>query len=353
MPSPALPPTSAPRATRLLSIGLHAEAPAPLNPEAPPGVRGALLELADGRRVDLNASVCNIGSAPDATIQLSDPNVSSLHAQIKEYHGALFLRDAGSFGGTWVNGAPLSNAHELRHGDRISIGRSQLLFAWPLQAPQAAAELGAPASPASALPRLELRSGSAHGLCFVLTGEVQTLGSAAEASIRLVDASVAPQHARLRTEHDLHYLSDLGSPAGTYARGIRLVPGQEIVLSEGELFQLGALVLLYTRAPLGDRLSALRAGARIVITSGPASGNAAALGPRAVIGAASDAHIRLPASSPHELEIIRHGPSHFVRDLSGGRTFKSGQPLGRDWAPLADGELLLASNGALLRFEET
>jgi hypothetical protein len=38
--------------------------------------------------------------------------------------------------------------------------------------------------------------------------------------------------------------------------------------------------------------------------------------------------------------------------LSGGRTFKSGAPLGREWAPLAGGELILISSGAMLRFED-
>jgi hypothetical protein len=47
-----------------------------------------------------------------------------------------------------------------------------------------------------------------------------------------------------------------------------------------------------------------------------------------------------------------HQGGYFVRDLTGGRTFKSGSPLGPEWAPLKDGEILLASSGAMLRFEE-
>jgi hypothetical protein len=88
------------------------------------------------------------------------------------------------------------------------------------------------------------------------------------------------------------------------------------------------------------------------VMSGAGAGQSAAFAERALIGGAPNAELRLPGTPPHELEIVRHQGAFFARDLSGGRTFKSGSPLGTEWAPLRGGEMLLVSSGALLRFEE-
>lgn len=73
---------------------------------------------------------------------------------------------------------------------------------------------------------------------------------------------------------------------------------------------------------------------------------------RALVGSATDAGLRLPAGSAYELELTVHQGSYFARDLSGGRCFKSGAPLGTEWSPVRGGEMLLVSSGALIRFEE-
>jgi hypothetical protein len=70
------------------------------------------------------------------------------------------------------------------------------------------------------------------------------------------------------------------------------------------------------------------------------------------VGSAPDAELCVPGTAAYELELVLHQGTCFARDLSGGRTFKSGAPLGAEWSPLKGGELLLISSGALLRFEE-
>ena len=67
---------------------------------------------------------------------------------------------------------------------------------------------------------------------------------------------------------------------------------------------------------------------------------------------AADAELCLPAAAAYELELVLHQGTCFARDLSGGRTFKSGAPLGTEWSPVNGGEMLLISSGALLRFED-
>jgi NADPH-dependent 2,4-dienoyl-CoA reductase/sulfur reductase-like enzyme/pSer/pThr/pTyr-binding forkhead associated (FHA) protein len=338
-------PASAPRSTRVLSIGLHAEAAAePLPSDAAIDARLTL----GGHSFVISGKLSNIGSAPDSSIRLNEPGVAFLHAQITEHAGALYLRDAGTQTGTWVNGVPLTSAHALRDGDRIVVGRAELAFVSSTLAKSVVGN-----EPLIAAPRLELRSGAGLGLSFLLTTEACSIGSGQAADLRIFDASIAPLHARVRKVQELHQLSDLGSASGTYLRGQRLPAGQEVVLGEGELVQLGAVVVAYTRAPTRDRLAAFRPMARLSVTSGAGAGQVGSFEERLLVGSAAEAGLRLPGTAPWELELVRHQGGYFARDLSAGRTFKSGAPLGPEYAPLKQGEMLLLSSGALLRFEET
>jgi pSer/pThr/pTyr-binding forkhead associated (FHA) protein len=338
-------PALQPRATKMLSIGLHAEA-APAAPLAPEKPIEARFEVA-GHALPITARLCNIGSAPDAQIRLQDSTVAYLHAQVTQHDHALYLRDAGSQTGTWVNGVPLAGAHLLSDGDRVVVGRTELTFRSAAPGKKTSA-----IEAVIALPRLELRSGPSLGLSFVLSGDVCTLGSGHGVSLQVFEPSVAPLHAQVRAVQGHHYLSDAGSPSGTYARGVRLAPGQEMPLGEGEVFQIGAVAVAYTRAPTRDRVAAFRPLARLSIASGAGTGQSAAFDDKLLVGSAPGAGLPLPGAEPHELELLLHQTAYFVRDLTGGRTFKSGSPLGPEWAPLRSGEILLASTGAMLRFEE-
>ena len=337
-------PASEPRRTKMLSIGLHAEAPpAPLVTDQPIEAR---FEVA-GHAIPIAGKLCSIGSAPESGVRLGDPAVAFLHAQVSQQGNALYLRDAGTQTGTWVNGVPLAGAHALRDGDRVMVGRTELIFR--------SSVLGKATGPAEALialPRLELRSGPGMGLSFVLSGDSCSIGSGGGVDLQVFEPSVAPLHARVRTVQGAHYLSDAGSLSGTYARGGRLGPGQEIPLGDGELFQLGAVSIAYTHAPTMDRLAAFRPMAKLSVTSGVGVGQSTSFAERALVGSAEGAQLRLAGAANYELEVLRHNGAFFARDLSGGRTFKSGAPLGAEWSTLKGGELLLISSGALLRFEE-
>lgn len=337
-------PASQPRRTKMLSIGLHAEAPPePLVSEQPIEARFEV----QGHVLPISGKVCSIGSAPESAIRLNDPAVAFVHAQIAQHKNALYLRDAGSQTGTWVNGVPLAGAHPLRDGDRVLCGRTELVFRSSVLGKAAASN-----EPVIALPRLELRSGPSMGLSFLLSVDSCSIGSGVEADLQVFEPSVAALHARVRLAQGLHYLSDLGSPSGSYARGSRLPPGQELILGDGEVFQVGAVAIAYTRAPTMDRLAAFRPTARLSVTSGAGVGQSAAFVERLRVGSAPDVELRLPNAAPYEVELTIHQGTCFTRDLSGGRTFKSGAPLGPEWAPLKGGEMLLVSSGALLRFED-
>jgi NADPH-dependent 2,4-dienoyl-CoA reductase/sulfur reductase-like enzyme/pSer/pThr/pTyr-binding forkhead associated (FHA) protein len=337
-------PAAQPRRTKMLSIGLHAEAPPePLVSEQPIEARFEV----QGHVLPLSGRLSSIGSAPDSAIRLTDPAVAFVHAQIAQHKNALYLRDAGTQTGTWVNGVPLAGAHALRDGDRVLCGRTELVFRSSVLGKTTSAN-----EPVIALPRLELRSGPSLGLSYLLSADICSIGSGTEANLQVFEPSVAALHARVRLAQGLHYLSDLGSPSGSYARGGRLPPGQEVILGDGEVFQVGAVAIAYTRAPTMDRLAAFRPTARLSVMSGAGVGQSAAFVERLRAGSAPDVELRLPNAAPYEVELALHQGTCFARDMSGGRTFKSGAPLGPEWVPILGGEMLLVSSGALLRFED-
>jgi adenylate cyclase len=78
-------------------------------------------------------SLCTIGRAPDNTVVLNeDPRASRYHAHIKFQNGAYHIVDGRVEGGRSANhvfvGGEQRLEHQLRDGDRITIGASQLRF---------------------------------------------------------------------------------------------------------------------------------------------------------------------------------------------------------------------------------
>jgi pSer/pThr/pTyr-binding forkhead associated (FHA) protein len=64
-----------------------------------------------------------IGSSSDARIRLDDNDVSSFHCAISRCRNEFVVRDLGSARGTFLNGYRVRES-VLRHGDRVSVGRS-------------------------------------------------------------------------------------------------------------------------------------------------------------------------------------------------------------------------------------
>ena len=71
-------------------------------------------------------SVKTIGRSPGAEFIVEAALVSRLHCQLTAAAASLQVKDLGSTNGTFVNGRRVKTA-ELREGDRLSVGRLDLI----------------------------------------------------------------------------------------------------------------------------------------------------------------------------------------------------------------------------------
>ena len=89
----------------------------------------------------LPKTTCTIGRAPDNTVVLDDPRASRYHAHINQSENGLFTIVDGaiinnqlrrSANKVFINGEPQFE-HQLKNGDRITIGASTLRFEQPVE----------------------------------------------------------------------------------------------------------------------------------------------------------------------------------------------------------------------------
>ena len=68
-----------------------------------------------------------VGRAPDSGLRLDhDEFASSHHARISPADNGLWIEDLGSTNGTFVNEARVTTARQLRAGDLVKVGETEL-----------------------------------------------------------------------------------------------------------------------------------------------------------------------------------------------------------------------------------
>jgi len=82
--------------------------------------RGQELQLVEGETL--------IGRGDDATIRVASDYVSRRHARVVADPRRAVLEDLGAKNGTYLNGQRIEAPVELRHGDRITVGPTVLVF---------------------------------------------------------------------------------------------------------------------------------------------------------------------------------------------------------------------------------
>jgi hypothetical protein len=82
------------------------------------GVEGGLV----GQRFVVTAQGLRLGREPGNEVCLDDTGVSRQHARVILHNGAVWVQDAGSRNGVFVNGERVADHRTLKAGDRFSVG---------------------------------------------------------------------------------------------------------------------------------------------------------------------------------------------------------------------------------------
>ena len=87
--------------------------------------------LRQGTELEINSQGIRIGRDPNNELHLDDPEVSRHHARVILHNGAVWVQDAGSRNGIFVNGNRVSGHKQISPGARIQIGTHQFLVQLP------------------------------------------------------------------------------------------------------------------------------------------------------------------------------------------------------------------------------
>lgn len=80
------------------------------------------------QEVKLAKETVRIGRDPDNEIHIENPGVSRFHAEVYRQGYPFYLEDMKSTNGTMVNGSMVDWKVALSDGDRISVGKHDLIF---------------------------------------------------------------------------------------------------------------------------------------------------------------------------------------------------------------------------------
>jgi hypothetical protein len=90
--------------------------------------RSKALLTVSGRRLLVAPRGAVIGRSRECDIVLEDSGVSRRHAELRPRGSAWTIEDLGSTNGVRVNGLTVHGVHQLRSGDRVEMGSTEMLF---------------------------------------------------------------------------------------------------------------------------------------------------------------------------------------------------------------------------------
>jgi len=93
----------------------------------PDGVSDPVLLFGEDKEIKLTTSVITIGRRRSNDVVIDDMRISRVHAQIRRVPEGNMVFDAGSSGGTFVNGTRVAQ-QLLRTGDVISLGGYKFIY---------------------------------------------------------------------------------------------------------------------------------------------------------------------------------------------------------------------------------
>src|SRR5690348_369024 len=104
-----------------------------------------------GRLIVISGDYLTVGRESTCDVRLDDPHVSRNHAALERRGDAVYVKDLGSSGGTFVNGAPVTRA-ELHGGDVVAFAAVHARFVAAQKAADETRAMPAQAMPAQAVP---------------------------------------------------------------------------------------------------------------------------------------------------------------------------------------------------------
>jgi hypothetical protein len=81
-----------------------------------------------GRRLIVPPGGGTIGRSRDCDVVLDDSGASRRHAEVSPHADGWTLRDLDSTNGVRINGRPVHGSQQLRQGDRVEIGSTEIVF---------------------------------------------------------------------------------------------------------------------------------------------------------------------------------------------------------------------------------
>jgi pSer/pThr/pTyr-binding forkhead associated (FHA) protein len=234
-----------------------------------------------GQRLALKRIRATIGRDEACDIWLDDDMASRFHAELSWSQNQPYLTDCGSLNGILCNGQKVQGTIMLQDKDTISIGAHHFLFiraehkADPLadddplnrhtwrstedlltaSSKQEIIDLNNSFQQSSSLPSSAPQKSGALTFCDgVLAGRtvsidrpILTIGSAPGCHIIVIDASIAPQHARLLNHEGNDYLQAISNQDDTFINN-EVLRGSRL-LQPGDIIGLGNLHLIYITIP--------------------------------------------------------------------------------------------------------
>ena len=191
-----------------------------------------------------------IGAEPGNDVCILAPGVSGVHATIRREGALVWLEDAGTINGTFLNGVRIQR-EVIRHFDVISFGRfvdliyvcregtsdDQHATAAP-SPPPAVVSVDGGATGAARPPRMVRVTLAGPSGRFSFEAGTYTIGRSPSAHVRLTDRKIARAHAILTVADSGVTIQDVQTRTGTRLNGKKI--SGVVALRGGDRLELGA-----------------------------------------------------------------------------------------------------------------
>jgi pSer/pThr/pTyr-binding forkhead associated (FHA) protein len=182
-----------------------------------------------------------IGRDKGNGLVIDDEGLSLNHAELRQEDGKLFVWDAGSVNGTFLNGERVAQKAEVKAGDMLRFHLIEILITDP-------AKGGAQPLPTAVnrdvdkpvLPQWQLKAmtGAISGKMLLIEGTT-VLGRDPGCDIVIAGPHVSRRHAEISVRSGQLWMKDLGSSNGSFLNGKRI---EESVLKHGDEVKFDAVV---------------------------------------------------------------------------------------------------------------